>query len=198
MLNAVILTDDKVFERLLALELTSKGIPIFEDASADSANSIYIVDADRISFTSSSDNVIYFGYFDRSAYDQNVKECRFLRRPFDMKHFVSEVADMINSSSCTELYGRLPSDSLRIFQDGHYASFAGNTIKLSPCEYAILTALYENRGKPVSRERLASLISGKEAENALNVYIKYLRNKIDGVYRVKLIHTVRGFGYLMK
>ena len=72
-------------------------------------------------------------------------------------------------------------------------------IKLSGREYSILEYLIRNKGKILSRERIEDHIWNYEYEggtNVIDVYIRYLRKKIDDSYTPKLIHTVRGLGYV--
>jgi len=74
-------------------------------------------------------------------------------------------------------------------------------IKLSGREYSILEYLIRNKGKILPRERIEDHIWNYEFEggtNVIDVYIRYLRKKIDDGYTPKLIHTVRGLGYVLR
>ena len=74
-------------------------------------------------------------------------------------------------------------------------------IKLSGREYSILEYLIRNKGKILSRERIEDHIWNYDYEggtNVIDVYIRYLRKKIDNSYTPKLIHTVRGLGYVLR
>ena len=74
-------------------------------------------------------------------------------------------------------------------------------IKLSGREYSILEYLIRNKGKILPRERIEEHIWNYEYEggtNVIDVYIRYLRKKIDDGYTPKLIHTVRGLGYVLR
>ena len=74
-------------------------------------------------------------------------------------------------------------------------------IKLSGREYSILEYLIRNKGKILSRERIEDHIWNYEYEggtNVIDVYIRYLRKKIDDSYTPKLIHTIRGLGYVLR
>jgi len=74
-------------------------------------------------------------------------------------------------------------------------------IQLTKKEYILLEYLMLNKGIVVSRERLESVSSNYDYEgysNVIDVYIRFLRKKIDEGQNVKLIHTIRGFGYVMK
>lgn len=74
-------------------------------------------------------------------------------------------------------------------------------IELSAKEYKLLEYLMRNRGIVLSREKIENHIWNFEYEggtNVVDVYISYLRKKIDGSSENKLIHTVRGSGYVIK
>lgn len=74
-------------------------------------------------------------------------------------------------------------------------------IKLSAKEYALLEYLLRNKGIVLSRENIENNLWNFDYEggtNAVDVYIRYLRKKIDEPFEEKLIHTVRGAGYVLK
>jgi two-component system, OmpR family, copper resistance phosphate regulon response regulator CusR len=77
----------------------------------------------------------------------------------------------------------------------------GKLIQLTAKEYALLEYLARHVGKVKSRQEIAEAVWDLNFEtgtNFIDVYINYLRNKIDKPYPVKLIQTVTGFGYLLK
>lgn len=77
----------------------------------------------------------------------------------------------------------------------------GREISLSAKEYALLEYLMQNAGIVLSREKIENHIWNFDYEggtNVVDVYISYLRRKIDGGQEQKLIHTVRGRGYVLK
>lgn len=74
-------------------------------------------------------------------------------------------------------------------------------IELSAREYSILEALIRNAGTVMTREKIESSVWNYDYEggtNVIDVYIRYLRKKIDDGFEKKLIHTVRGAGYILK
>ena len=76
-----------------------------------------------------------------------------------------------------------------------------NLIELSGKEYGILEYLIRNQGIVLSREKIEESIYNYDSEvgsNVIDVFISYLRKKIDGGYEPKLIHTVRNMGYVLK
>lgn len=85
--------------------------------------------------------------------------------------------------------------------DAHTVSRDGISISLSSKEFAILENLIQNKGIVLSREKIeqnAWDFSFEGGSNVVDVYIRYLRKKVDDGYPIKLIHTVRGTGYVLK
>ena len=83
----------------------------------------------------------------------------------------------------------------------HAVTRGGKEIRLSAKEYAILEYLLRNKGTVISRTRLEDHIWNYDyagGSNVVDVYITYLRKKIDSGFDKKLIHTIRGAGWIMK
>lgn len=90
---------------------------------------------------------------------------------------------------------------LEIDFDAREVKRGGKTIQLTAKEYALLEYLARNSGKVRSRSEIAETVWGLDFEtgtNFIDVYINYLRNKIDKPFGKKLIHTITGFGYVLK
>lgn len=106
-----------------------------------------------------------------------------MRRPADIRPDSVTVADlMVNFSARTVTRGETP-------------------IVLSGKEFSILEYLIRNRGIVLSREKIEQHIWGYDFagdSNVINVYIRYLRKKLDDPFETKLIHTVRGVGYVLQ
>ncbi len=83
----------------------------------------------------------------------------------------------------------------------HQVTFAGQEITLTNREFHMLQILLENQDIVLSRDTLLEKVCGYEyvgETNVIDVYIRYLRSKIDDVFHVKMIQTVRGVGYVIK
>ena len=83
----------------------------------------------------------------------------------------------------------------------HKVTRGGKEIELSAKEYQLLEYLLHNKDIVISREKIENHIWNYDYEggtNVVDVYVSYLRKKIDGDTDVKLIHTVRGSGYVIK
>lgn len=90
---------------------------------------------------------------------------------------------------------------LILFKDEYRVTLQGTEIALSKKEFELLAYLMENRGIVLSREKILDHVWGYDYfgdTNVTDVYIKYIRNKIDQKYGLQFIHTVRGVGYLFK
>lgn len=90
---------------------------------------------------------------------------------------------------------------LQIDFDAREVKRAGKAIQLTAREYALLEYLAKNSGKVRSRLQIAEAVWNLDFEtgtNFIDVYINYLRNKIDKPFDKKLIHTVTGFGYTLR
>ena len=92
-------------------------------------------------------------------------------------------------------------EDLLIDYEAKQVKRAGKLIQLTAKEYALLEYLAQNAGKVRSRQEIAESVWGLDFEtgtNFIDVYINYLRNKVDKPFPRKLIHTVTGFGYILK
>ena len=77
----------------------------------------------------------------------------------------------------------------------------GENIDLAPKEFSILEYLMRNRGRPLSRTMIVEHVWDMDYDgltNIVDVYIRHLRSKIDDKWPLKLIHTVRGIGYMLE
>jgi DNA-binding response OmpR family regulator len=84
---------------------------------------------------------------------------------------------------------------------GHTVAVGGRPVELTAREYALLEHFIRNPGRICSRHQLAEHAWGSSYDpfsNVVDVYVTYLRKKIDTEPDFKLIHTVRGLGYLFK
>ena len=83
----------------------------------------------------------------------------------------------------------------------HQVTYAGQEISLTNREFLMLRTLIENKGIVLSRDTLLERVCGYDyvgETNIVDVYVRHLRAKIDEAFGIKLIHTVRGAGYVIK
>ena len=84
---------------------------------------------------------------------------------------------------------------------GHSVKYDGKEIELTNREFIMLKVLLENMDIVLSRDTLLEKVCGYDylgETNVIDVYVRYLRSKIDEVYGIKMIQTVRGVGYVIK
>lgn len=83
----------------------------------------------------------------------------------------------------------------------HRVTVGQTEVELTRREFDLLQYLLENKGRVISRESLLDHVWGFDfmgETNAVDVYISFLRSKLDDPFHIKLIHTVRGVGYVIK
>ena len=91
-------------------------------------------------------------------------------------------------------------DSLILNEKEHTVSYKRETVELTGREFALLLYLIKNKGATVTRADAAKAVWEKEDAdtNIVDVYVRYLREKLDEKFGIKLISTVRGTGYTIK
>jgi len=95
----------------------------------------------------------------------------------------------------------LECDSLKLYIDKHRVERNGKEVKLTLQEFKLLKLLMENKNKVLSRTELLDTVWGLNYDtntNIVDVYISYLRNKIDNTEQARLIKTVKGRGYMIE
>ena len=95
----------------------------------------------------------------------------------------------------------LTEGKLSLDRDSREIAYDGHPVQLTKKEFDLLEYLMLNRNIALSRDELLDKVWGYSYAgdtNVVDVYIRYLRCKLDDPFRVKLIHTVRGVGYLFK
>ncbi len=122
----------------------------------------------------------------------------YLVKPFAFVELLARVRALIRRGQPVAeklVAGDLVMDCIR-----RKVSRAGEPIDLAPKEFSILEYLMRNRGKPLSRTMIVEHVWDMEYDgltNIVDVYIRHLRSKVDDRFPVKLIHTVRGVGYML-
>ena len=124
----------------------------------------------------------------------------YLIKPFSFEELAARVR-MITRDSTGNSTNTFTVGDLTVDIKSREVKRAGKRIDLSAREYSILEALIRNAGTVMSREKIESSVWNYEYEggtNVIDVYIRYLRKKIDDDFDTKLIHTVRGVGYVLR
>ena len=124
----------------------------------------------------------------------------YLTKPFAVGELLARVRSLLRRRS-RPLTARLASADLELDRSSHQATVAGSPIELSPKEFAVLEVLLDRRDEVLSRSEIEESAWDHESEpmaNVVDVIIHRLRKKIDGGREGRLIHTVRGAGYVLR
>lgn len=124
----------------------------------------------------------------------------YMIKPFSLDELVARLRAITRRKNGITV-NVLTADDLCINLNEHSVTRGGKLITLSSKEFAILSLLVRNKGNVLTRENIEQHIWNYDYEggsNVIDVYISYLRKKIDTDDKKKLIHTIRGVGYLVK
>jgi two-component system copper resistance phosphate regulon response regulator CusR len=123
----------------------------------------------------------------------------YLGKPFSFVELLARVRALLRRGQPTPerlQVGDLSLDCIR-----RKVTRGGETIELAPKEFSILEYLMRNRGRAVSRTMIVEHVWDMDYDgltNIVDVYIRHLRSKVDDRWPHKLIHTVRGIGYMIE
>jgi DNA-binding response OmpR family regulator len=124
----------------------------------------------------------------------------FLAKPFSIMELVARVHALLRRHSCL-IQNTSSVGGLTLNREERRVERNGRRIELTPREFAILEFMMRNAGRPVSRATLAEEVwnaSSNPPTNIVDVYMKYVRDKVDGPGEPRLIHTIRGIGYELR
>ena len=128
----------------------------------------------------------------------------YITKPFAIEELLARIRAALRKrpARADEAQGQiLQAGPLSLDPDRHQVSVNGEQVELTRREFDLLRYLLENKGRVISRESLLDHVWGFDfvgETNAVDVYIRFLRSKIDERFGIKLIHTVRGVGYVIR
>lgn len=124
----------------------------------------------------------------------------YLVKPFAVEEMLARIRVLLRKPAETPKTCYQVAD-LEVHMDTRKVLREGREVKLSGKEFALLRYMIQNAGIVLSRDRLEEHLWNFDyagGSNVIDVYIRYLRKKIDEGHEPKLIHTVRGAGYVLK
>ncbi len=127
----------------------------------------------------------------------------YITKPFAIEELLARVRTALRRTNIASntLQDVIMFDRLSIDDKAHKVTIDNNIIELTKREYDLLLFLVKNIGIVLTREVLLEKVWGFDYygdTNIVDVYIRYLRSKIDDVYNVNYIQTIRGVGYVFK
>ena len=128
----------------------------------------------------------------------------YVTKPFAIEELLARIRVTLRkreTSETSENRKALNWDKLQLDSASHSVEFDGEPIDLTKREFLMLELMLLNKNIVLSRETFIERVWGYDymgETNVVDVYVRYLRGKIDDVYGVNMIRTVRGVGYVIK
>ncbi len=125
----------------------------------------------------------------------------YLTKPFEFREFIARLRALANRGKNVQRGNSLEYADVIMNLDAKTVTRAGVKIALSAKEFALLEFFLRNKNKVVTRQNIASSVWGLSFDtesNVIDVYVNFLRKKIDKDFSPKLIHTVVGMGYVLR
>lgn len=133
----------------------------------------------------------------------------YITKPFAIEELLARIRVALklhalgqsNKASNESQEGVLTWNQLTLNEKRHRVDYAGHEITLTNREFEMLKTLLYNKDIVLSRDTLLEKVCGYDyvgETNVVDVYIRYLRTKIDEAFGIKMIQTVRGVGYVIK
>ena len=124
----------------------------------------------------------------------------YLVKPFAFSELLARVRSLLRRAP-THSTGQLRIEDLTIDTQRHRATRHGVALDLTPKEFLLLTQLARAAGEVVSRKEIAEHVWAVDLNtdtNVVDVVVRRLRSKVDDPFKKKLVHTIRGVGYVLK
>jgi two-component system, OmpR family, response regulator ArlR len=124
----------------------------------------------------------------------------YITKPFEIEELLARIRVALKRKKVTKKQ-ELRYKELLMDLEGYNLSYDGENIELTKKEFELLRYLLENKNRVLTRDKIIETVWGYDYfgdTNVVDVYIRYLRSKIDDKYNQKIIHTLRGVGYMIK
>lgn len=130
----------------------------------------------------------------------------YITKPFQIEELLARIRAVLRmrpaaSSMEVEIGGWLNTADLKVNDKTREVIRGDSHIELTPKEYDLLLYLLKNKRQVLSRDQILEAVWGYDFQgetNVVDVYIRYVRKKLEHGFEKPLIHTVRGVGYVMK
>lgn len=125
----------------------------------------------------------------------------YITKPFEIEELLARIRVCLRKQRTIIDKEEIVYKELKINKASHEVSWNNVIVELTAREYDLLICLLENKGRVMSRELLLDKVWDYDFigdTNTVDVYVRFLRSKLDEIFDTKLIHTVRGVGYIIK
>jgi len=125
----------------------------------------------------------------------------YLTKPFSFNELVARIRAILRRDKAVHPLSRLQVANLVLEPDGHRVFREKTKIELTPKEYALLEFFMRHPGQIITRTMISETIWDYHFDtstNIIDVHVSNLRNKIDKDFEPKLLHTVKGVGYVLE
>ena len=127
----------------------------------------------------------------------------YMTKPFAIEELLARIRVALNrkKKQSEQKLDMIKHGMLTVNLSGHSVTYGEEEISLTKKEYELLEYLLKNKNIAITREQLLNNVWDYDYlgdTNVVDVYVRYLRQKIDDRFDIRLIHTVRGVGYIIK
>ncbi len=125
----------------------------------------------------------------------------YLTKPFSFNELLARIQPLLRRGKAIAPFSRLQVANLILETEGHRVFREKAKIELTPKEYALLEIFMRHPGEIITRTMISEKVFDYHfdtATNVIDVHFSHLRNKIDKKFEPKLLHTVKGVGYVLE
>jgi DNA-binding response OmpR family regulator len=125
----------------------------------------------------------------------------YLTKPFSFNELLARIRALLRRGKRVSFFSRLQTANLILEVDGHRVFRDKIKIELTPKEYSLLEFFMRHPGQIITRTMISEKIFDYHFDtstNVVDVHVSHLRNKIDKEFEPKLLHTVKGVGYVLE
>lgn len=127
----------------------------------------------------------------------------YITKPFAIEELLARIRVALKKrgSGSPAATNYMEINGVRLDEDRHEVTVNGTAVELTNREFELLHTLMQNKNIVMDREKLMNIVCGCDyigETNIIDVYVRYIRTKIDDKFGIKLITTVRGVGYVIR
>jgi two-component system OmpR family response regulator len=125
----------------------------------------------------------------------------YLTKPFSFNELLARIQAILRRGKAVPSPSRLQMANLTLEAEGHRVFRERTKVELTPKEYALLELFLRHPGEVITRTMISEKIFDYHFDtstNVVDVHVSHLRNKIDKDFEPKLLHTVKGAGYVLE